>query len=217
MWRISQAPVCMQTVANQVTSVAVSDEEAALVDVFKQHHGDLEKRIAARITPKYRCYLDVKDILQVTYLECFLRIGQFRLDGPGSLFAWIVQCAENNIRDAIRGLNREKRGQRNRRISLSDKEDPYSILVNKLAGSTTTPSRGAARLEQCTIIERKLGALPPDYARVLRLYDLEGHPIEAVAEAMNRSPGAVHLLRRRASDRLRELLGDPGKFFSDWP
>ena len=49
----------------------------------------------------------------------------------------------------------------------------------------------------------------------MRLYDLECQPPQQVAEALGRSVGAVHMLRARAHDRLRELLGSASKFFSD--
>ena len=51
-------------------------------------------------------------------------------------------------------------------------------------------------------------ALPPDYARTIQLYDLEDRSVEEVAAAMGRSAGAVFMLRTRALDRLRVLLGD---------
>ena len=59
-----------------------------------------------------------------------------------------------------------------------------------------------------------LTGLPPDYAAVIRLYDLEGRPIEDVARELRRTPGAVHMLRVRAHDHLRERLGAESHFFT---
>ena len=50
---------------------------------------------------------------------------------------------------------------------------------------------------------------------MIRLYDLEGRPIAEVAAEMGRSSGAVHMLRARAHDRLRELLGPESAFFTN--
>ncbi|MHC5109075.1 MAG: RNA polymerase sigma factor, partial [Planctomycetota bacterium] len=52
-----------------------------------------------------------------------------------------------------------------------------------------------------------LESLPADYETAIRLYDFDGMTIDDVADQMNRSTGAVHMLRARAHDRLRELLG----------
>jgi DNA-directed RNA polymerase specialized sigma24 family protein len=41
--------------------------------------------------------------------------------------------------------------------------------------------------------------------------------VEEVAKGLGRSKGAVHMLRARAYDRLKELLGSTSLFFSDSP
>ena len=63
-------------------------------------------------------------------------------------------------------------------------------------------------------LEGALGALPPDYEKVVRMYDLEGKPVREVAAALKRSEGAVWMLRARAHERLKEIMGEAGKFFS---
>ena len=56
-------------------------------------------------------------------------------------------------------------------------------------------------------------ALPEDYGRVVRLYDLQGLPIADVSRQLGRSSGAVHMLRARAHDQLRVLLGPETGWF----
>ena len=56
--------------------------------------------------------------------------------------------------------------------------------------------------------------LPPDYATVIRLYDLEGRTGPRVAEAMSRSRGAIHMLRARAHDMLVSFLGSQSQYFT---
>ena len=71
-----------------------------------------------------------------------------------------------------------------------------------------------AIMEAADAVESTLMQLPPDYATVIRMYDLQGRPIAEVAAEMNRSTGAVHMLRARAHDQLRCLLGTETDFFS---
>lgn len=150
--------------------------------------------------------LEVADVMQVTYLEAFLQIGGFDADRGGSFESWLCRMAENNLRDAVRGLQRQKRPQPRDRV-LPSGGDSVAGLFNLLGVTTTTPSRHAAREEMDQHLSRALDALPDDYARAIRLYDLEGRSMDEVAAQMGRSPGAVHMLRARAHDRLRERLG----------
>jgi hypothetical protein len=46
------------------------------------------------------------------------------------------------------------------------------------------------------------------------MYDLEDRAIDDVTKALGRTRGAVHMLRARAHERLRELLGAESIFFS---
>jgi RNA polymerase sigma factor (sigma-70 family) len=116
--------------------------------------------------------------------------------------------AQNNLRDAIRGLERQKQPPPSRRIQPSaSREDSFADLYDRLAAVSSTPSRALARKDVRRVIEAALEKLPPDYARAVRLYDLEGRPIAEVATGIQRSAGAVHMIRARAHERLAELLG----------
>src|SRR5690606_30279651 len=121
--------------------------------------------------------------------------------------AWLQRIAENNLRDAIRGLQRHKRPQPSNRIDTPATADSTWELYAHLGVTTTTPSRYATREERLQHLNAALESLPDDYGQVIRLYDLESLPIAEVCQRMNRSSGAVHMLRARAHSRLRELLG----------
>ncbi|MEM7623975.1 MAG: sigma-70 family RNA polymerase sigma factor, partial [Planctomycetota bacterium] len=94
-------------------------------------------------------------------------------------------------------------------------EDSFVALVEMLGTTESTPSRTAARSEYGQLIERALGTLPPDYERVVRLYDLEGRSASDVAEQLGRSQGAIYMLRARAHERLASALGSASRFFTD--
>ena len=83
-----------------------------------------------------------------------------------------------------------------------------------LSATSTTPSRVVGRGEAVGLMDMALKRLPPDYEKVVRLYDLAGNSAAAVAKELGRSEGAIYMLRARAHDQLRELLGSDSKFFS---
>ncbi len=205
----------MMPVEEQLTHAALAGDEEALSELLRHHGPELRQRLTGQIGRQYRGALDEDDVLQVTYLEAFLRILQFTNEGSGAFLAWLTKIAENNLRDAIRGLDAGIRPPRAKQLHDGPTAESYDDLLSSLVGTDSTPSRRAARGESKEIVEAALNELPPDYARVIRLYDLDLLDIQKVMAAMKRSKGAVHMLRVRAHDRLRELLGEEGRFFSD--
>ncbi len=193
---------------------AAKGDDAALADLLVRQDGHLRRRLAGRVPKRHRGAFDESDVLQVTYLEAFLRIAQFNGGDLATFRAWLTRAAVNNLSDAIRELERDKRPPRERRVFLPSGEDSCTVLLAALAESGTTPTRHASRNEARAVIEAALTDLPPDYAKVIRLYDLECRSIGETAETLNRTPGAVHMLRARAHERLAELLGGPSRFFS---
>jgi len=191
---------------------ATSGDDQALRALLERHGPEIRRGLS--IGNKWRSVLDPEDVMQVTYVEAFLQIDRFTPQGPGSFPAWLRRIAQNNLRDAIKALEREKRQPPGKRVESPGSEDSFVALHELLGATSTTPSRVVAGEEIKGVLEAAIAKLPPNYARVIRLYDLEGKSGPEVAAAMGRSRGAVVLLRIRAHDRLRELLGSATKFFS---
>jgi RNA polymerase sigma-70 factor (ECF subfamily) len=166
-----------------------------------------------KIGRSWQTMIEPGDVMQITYLEAFLQISTFRPEQAGSFEAWLRRIAENNLRDAVRGLERQKQMPPSKRIEQRDSSDSFVGLYEQIAATTTTPSRLAARNDIQRLLQAAIDRLPPDYAATVRLYDLEGRSIAEVSAAMNRSTGAVHMLRARAHERLGELLGTASAWF----
>ncbi len=184
---------------------AIAGDGEALSHLLCRCHGELQRRIAGRIATIHRGAFDEEDAIQVTYIEAFMRFEQVGARDLKSFMAWLTAVARNNIRDAVRALERDKRPPRHKQIQASD--DSYVDLMASLGRSATTPSRHAARTEAREILETALGKLPPDYEQVVRLYDLQGLSAPQIANEMERSAAAIHMLKARAHDRLAEILG----------
>ncbi len=202
----------MLETAEKLTVTAVAGDREALRRLLRRHDGHLRRVLAGGIRPTHRSAFDVDDVLQVTYLEAFLQIGQFSRNRSASFRAWLTKIAENNLRDAVRELGREKRPPRNKQLMLSNVYDSSVALFGVLAGSASTPTKHLAAKDAVSLLEEALRRLPPDYETVVRLNDLEGLPACEVAEAMDRSVGSVYMLKARAHERLAVLLGSRSKF-----
>lgn len=195
---------------------AKKGDQDALTELLRVFGTPVRERLKGKISQQWRSSLEEDDVMQVTYLEAFQLIDQFTPRGSGSFMAWLAQVAENNLRDAIRGLQAAKRPNPKKRVQVTgtSSRDSFVALVDLLGTDHATPSRVAAMDEAVQFIEAALSRLPPDYERVVRLYDLEGLSAAEVAAQLGRSPGAIYMLRARAHDRLKNQLGSESKFFS---
>ena len=193
---------------------AMEGDRGALTELLERAGPRVRERIAPKISGWLAAHLDADDVMQVTYLEVVLRLDRFERGGFSGFVAWMSRLAENNLIDAVRSLQASKRPDPKRQVGVSAGDDSYLGLVEMLGATYTTPSRDAARHEAQSFIERALKRMPKDYARVIRGYDLEGLGIEEIAQELGRSAGAVYMLRARAHDCLRDVLGSESQFFS---
>lgn len=193
---------------------AVAGDEVALSELLEQFGlqvcGEIERKLGAR----WKGRIDPDDVMQVTYLEAFLRIQEFLPAGPASFLAWLRRIADNNLKDAMRDADRRMPVFSATPAGLPPADDSFVALVERLGATSTTASRVVARHEMRQHLEAALQQLPQDYERVLRLCELEERSgLEAAAE-MGRSHGAIKMLLARARERLSELLGSGSIFFS---
>ncbi|HPF40940.1 MAG TPA: RNA polymerase sigma factor [Phycisphaerae bacterium] len=194
----------------QLVRQAVAGDADALTALLQAFGPEVERTL--QINPVWRSMVEPADVMQVTYLEAFLRIGSFDPDRSESFAGWLRRIAQNNLKDAIRGLERQKQPQPKNRVKPPKFEDSLVGLYEMLEAGISTPSRQVRRKEACQLLESSIRLLPDRYGEVIRRYDLECQSITDVATALGKSAGAVHMLRARAHDRLREQLGSASGF-----
>ncbi len=189
-------------------------DEHALTALLSQH-GPAVRRVVARNIPKrWRSMLTADDVMQQTYIDAFLDLHRFKPDSGGSFPAWLTSLAKCNLADALKMLDAHKRGKGHCRVESSDHHDSMMALYELLAATQSTPSRHAARAEARAALARAIEQLPEDYGLTVRMYDLEGRPIDEIAAALKRSTGAVYMMRARAHRRLGVMLGSASGYLS---
>lgn len=184
---------------------AVDGDKDALGQLLEQFGPMVESSLI--ISAKWRGMLDAADVMQVTYLEAFVQIRDFDPARAEAFPQWLKRIAENNLRDAIRSLEAKKNPPPDLKRDAHGTSDSALALFDVLTCGGGTPSRIVRQDEANERLRRAISCLPADYARTIQLYDLDGKPIDEVATLMGRSTGAVFMLRQRAHDRLRALLG----------
>ena len=199
----------------ELLQLALQGDAEALSALLEEVGPEVRRSLAGRIPARWRSVLSEDDVMQQTYADAFRSIGKFVPLGGGAFRAWLSAMAECNLQDAMRMLNAERRGGNRKRVHALAGGDSYRSLLDVLSSSGTSPTQQVARTENAAALRGAVDSLPEAYRKVVHMYDLEGRPIGDVADALNRTPGAVYMLRARAHDRLREILGPAGGFFTD--
>lgn len=199
---------------DQIVQRAAEGDQDALSDLLGRHSEDVRRHIGHSIGKHWQSVLDEDDVMQVTFLEAFDHIHLLQNRTMVGFTAWLRRIADNNLRDAIRALEADKRPDPRKRAAPARSMTTSAAFIEMLGATNTTPSRVVARDEAETAMDKALAQLPADYATVIKMYDLQGHAVEEVAATLKKSSGAVYMMRARAHDRLRELMGSPSQFFS---
>lgn len=93
--------------AAQIERAAAGDSKA-VEDLLRSLEPEL--RSSLTIPTPWRRSLDPDDVLQVSFLETFLRLSTLRDRTPAGLRAWMRRLVRNNLTDAIRALPARRRG-----------------------------------------------------------------------------------------------------------
>lgn len=152
--------------------------------------------------------------MQVSYLDAYLHFDRFLGSNRDALRIWLQRIARNNLIDAIRALECEKRPSPRKRVQPASSRDGHGGLEALMGVVSKTPGRLASAAEARQAIRQALAGLPPRYAEVLRLFDLEGLTGPEVAERLGCSRVTAFMLRARARDALRDALGTASRFLS---
>lgn len=135
--------------------------------------------------------MTAEDVWQDTLLHVWRDRRQVEWRGFPALRRWVLQVAENRIRNASDRVLTQKRGGGREQVGHHDLPPPVA---------STTPSRIASHAEEARAMYEVLTQLPEDVSEVVRLRLLEEVPVREVADLLGLGESAVkHRLRRGAA------------------
>lgn len=155
------------------------------------------------VTSIYRfIYLKVSSTQDAEDLtsEVFLKIWNYvsKLDEPvGNLRALLYRTARNSVIDFYRRRSHEISAAIDEEAVLQVVDDRQQSLIDEID----------AKVEMRTV-EHVLRHMKDEYREVLVLYYLNGLSVAEVADALEKSKGAVRVLIHRALNTIRELLSE---------
>ena len=185
------------------------DSDRALVDRVKA--GDvrafemLHRRYYARI---YRFAFmrlgnaeDASDIASTTFCRALDKIHSYQFRRTPSIYPWLHQIASNLVIDAVR--DRPTGGMLS--LDAQAAEDIDSFL-EYLPAVGPSPQELVERGEVQALVREAIQKLPPDQARAVALRFIGDHSIREIAQALDRTEGAVKSLLHRALQGMRQHL-----------
>ncbi|MCI0362244.1 MAG: sigma-70 family RNA polymerase sigma factor [Phycisphaerales bacterium] len=193
---------------------AIAGDRRDLAALLERHGPDVRTKLHGAIPRRWQSVLSADDVLQETFTEAFLSIGRFEPRGDGSFSAWLSALARHVLLDAVRLLETQRRGGDRRRVEPRQGDNAILQLCDQISATTSTPSRKVAGREAIESLKRAVEQLPGTYRQVVEMYDLQNRPIEEVATAIKRSPGAAYMQRQRAHRLLAQIMGSASRFFS---
>jgi RNA polymerase sigma-70 factor, ECF subfamily len=187
--------------------------------MFSDHTGQPEFEqfrdyllIVARtmIGPAHRGRIDPDDLVNQTLFDAFRERGRLLASDDGQVAAWLRQMLENNLRDTVRYLHRDKRDVARDQTMVRVSWNTSGSRLMQLTAGLTSPSGRAMRNETDLLLAAALMQLPGPQREAIELHHLQGCTLAETAELLDRSFASVAGLLRRGLKRLREILEETG-------
>src|SRR6185503_11950428 len=102
---------------DELIKLARHGDRRALGSLLERHGPLVRAALQGKIAPQWRATLSEDDVMQVAYLEAVLHIDRFEPGNGAAFQAWLRRIAENNLRDAVRGLEADKRPNPAKRVT----------------------------------------------------------------------------------------------------
>jgi RNA polymerase sigma-70 factor (ECF subfamily) len=188
------------------------DPEVSVAAALERYRSWLVLLAKLQAGERFQAKFDPSDIVQQTLLEAVRGWPGYRGRTDAELAAWLRQILARVLLHEIRRYGGTQRRDLAREVSLEHAlAESSQRLAAALAAPGSSPSGHAARTELELQLAEALAKLPPDYAEVIVLRNVEGLSHDEIAHRMGRGVGAVRMLWVRALSRLRGEMGAKGE------
>lgn len=179
----------------------------ALERLLLARAGWLSNYLAEQLPVHFRSTVDEDDLLQQTFFHAFRAIGQLRTSNEHAFDGWLASIAQNQLRDAVKALRRQKRSVQRGVQRTATGTSSMIQLVDLLLDSKDTPLRLNTRNEAIQAVQIGIAGLPADQQQAIWLSAIEGKSIPEAAEELGKTEAAVRGLIHRGKQNLRISLG----------
>ena len=182
--------------------------EQVISRVFGAHRADLRRLVAARMDKRLRQRVDPSDIVQETYAEAFLRIGDY-LTSPNLTFVnWLRSLASQQVIVAHRRhvVAKMRSVERERGSQPGDER----VDVAEIASDSTDPDQKILNRENNELLLQAIGLLSHRLREVVRLRFIDEMSLPDIAEKLDITKEAASKRSIRGLQRLAKLIESGG-------
>ncbi|MBI3836125.1 MAG: sigma-70 family RNA polymerase sigma factor [Planctomycetes bacterium] len=174
-------------------------------------HNFVERRIPRGV----RSVVSAEDVLQEIWFAAYKSAKSLAPEGSDSLERWLYAVAKGIIISRIRHARRLKRGGAAVQHRVEARSSSWLELFPRLRAPGRSPSSEQGAKEAAHAVKVAIDSLPQEYRQAVTLHHIKGMSRAQIAEAMRKSPAAVHGILYRGLATLRRSLGPVSRFFSD--
>ncbi|MEZ5966154.1 MAG: RNA polymerase sigma factor [Planctomycetota bacterium] len=179
-----------------------SGDDASLGALLERYLPRLRAFVRLRVDAGMRQRESCSDLVQSVCRQVLEGAPTFEWRSEEAFRGWLFKTALNKLRERARFHRAERRHPKHERAADSNGDDHLLPMYLRV----TTPTEAAAAHELAERIERAFDRLPEDYREVITLSRIVSLSRAEVAQAMQRSEGAVSMLLGRALLELVAVL-----------
>jgi RNA polymerase sigma-70 factor, ECF subfamily len=183
-----EGPLVYARLSDPILVKRAKDGDARALEALCERHAPRVEKLAGQIM---RDPEDARDAAQEALAKLCTRIRQFR--GESQFSTWLHRLTVNACRDV---------GSRQRARACEP------LLEDRRAATDADPPTEADRAELRGELNRCLGEIAPEQARVVVLKDALGLSFEEISAAADMPVGTAKCYAHRARNRLRAKLSD---------
>jgi RNA polymerase sigma-70 factor (ECF subfamily) len=200
---------------DELITRAVAGDKVALQSLLLIYYSEIEATIRQNLGSRLAAKVEVQDLMQDVLTSIYQEIDHFSPTESGSFRAWLNRIAANRVVDAARKLGRAKRGGQAQHLDIHRlASESLDSVWDWVFSESNSPDRPARRREEREAVQVCLARLQDDQREAVIAFYFEQRDTQEIAQRMNRSPGAVRELLRRARANLAKDLGAASKWLS---
>lgn len=155
---------------------------------FEKIYNHYSIRLYANLLKLVKSEAEAQEILQDVFLKVWNNREQ--IDLSKSFKAYLFKIAENKVYDFFRKLARDKK--------------KMAVLLTTTSGENVPDEANLFTEENTALLEKAIGALPPQRQQVFRLCKLEGKSYREVSKELDISESTIsdHIVKATKSIRI---------------
>ena len=183
--------------------------ETGIIDYLMEKYKNLVRKEANAM---YLLGGETDDLIQEGMIGLFKAVQDYDLDQEASFFSFARLCVTRQLYSAIEASKRKKHSPLNSYISLYEKEDGQSSLIDTLeAEQETNPEELMVSQERARRIEENLEQELSDLEKRVLYLHLLGTDYKKIADLLDRSPKTVDNALQRIKGKTQKILEKENK------